>query len=102
LRSGRPGADEATVEEFRDLIESLGSWFTGFESVADVYLEDLTEVEELPGTGVLAHIQMHPEDHLSHISTSLPGVPEEFCRSYGWDEAEENEGVVESFVSFEK
>lgn len=91
-------------EQFRDLIESLKWWFTAFDSVAEVFLEDITEVRKLPSTGVLAHIHMHPEDQHSHIATALPGVPEEFCRSYGWgaeEEEEDGEGVtVEPFVSF--
>ncbi len=45
---------------------------------------------------------MHPEDRFAHIATSLPGVPREFCESYGWGEADEDQGTVEPFVSFEE
>lgn len=45
------------------------------------------------------------DDPPSFISTSLPGVPNEFCRSYGWGPEEpdqdSDEGVeAVPFVSF--
>jgi hypothetical protein len=75
--------------------------------VVTVYLENITEIEKLPSAGVLAYLQMHTEDRFSHISTSLPGMPEEFCRSYGWGEVEgdqdNGEGVkLGPFVSIEE
>jgi len=95
---------DAAVEKFHDLLELLGSWFTGFETVAQVFLDEITEVNGLPSAGVLAHLHMYPEDRFGHIAASLPGVPEEFCRSDGWGESggEEGEGAVETFLSFEE
>ena len=67
----------------------------------DVFLDDITKVERLPREGVLARFVHAYDDPPSWIATSLPGVPEEFCRSYGWGENGGAEGVeVEPFVSF--
>src|SRR5919112_6250877 len=96
--------DEA-VDRFRELVESLKSWFTSFEDVESVFLDDITEVERLPREGVLARFVHAYDDPPSWISTSLLGVPEEYCRSYGWgedtsDEDDEERVEVEPFLSF--
>jgi hypothetical protein len=96
---------DAAVDEFRELVGSLKSCFTSFESVEAVYLYDVTEVERVPSEGVLARLVHTYDDPPSWIATSLPGVPEEFCRSYGWgpEEPDEDDGNgVEAvpFVSF--
>jgi hypothetical protein len=81
----------------------LKGWFTSFEDVDNVYLDDLIEVEKVPGQGVLAHFEHTYDDPPSSIFTSLPGVPKEFCRSYGWGPEKDDEDVaVEPFVSFEE
>lgn len=93
------------LDKSRDLVGSLKSWFTSFEDVEDVYLDDVTEVDRVPAEGVLARIVHTHDDPPSWVATSLPGVPNEFCRSYGWGPEEPDEdgdgGVhVEPFVSF--
>lgn len=54
---------------------------------------------------MLAHFEQTYDDPPSSISMSLPGVPNEFCRSYGWGPGEEDEDndegiTLEPFVSF--
>lgn len=96
---------DSAVEKLRELVTTSKGLFVSFEDVDHVYLDDLTEVEKVPERGVLAHFEHMYDDPPSSISVSLPGVPDEFCRSYSWgigdedgDEAEGEE--VEPFVSF--
>lgn len=96
---------EGAVDKLRDLVGSLKSWFTGFEDVEDVYLDDVTEVERVPSEGALARfVHTYDDPPGATVFVSLPGVPREFCRSYGWGEEpdeDSDEGVeVEPFVSF--
>lgn len=97
---------EEAVEKLRDLVGSLKSWFTSFEDVEDIYLDDITEVARMPAGGVLARFVHAYDDPPSLISTSLPGVPSEFCRSYGWGQEPDEDGdegaEVEPFVSFKE
>lgn len=98
---------ESAVQKFSDLVISLGDSFEAFESVSGVFLDDIVEVKELPDQGVLTRFEERTADGLGTISTTLPGVPPEFCVSYGWgreDEADEDEGghTVEPFVTFEE
>jgi hypothetical protein len=39
------------VDKFRELVGSLKSWFTSFEDVEDIFLDDITEVETVPREG---------------------------------------------------
>ncbi len=96
---------EEAVEKLEDLVTAAGGWFASFESVEEVYLDDVTEVEAVPGKGVLTRFTEYHGEPQPSISTSLPNVPDEFCRSYGWGPEEPNpdsdEGVtLEPFVSF--
>jgi hypothetical protein len=45
---------DAAVDKFRELVGSLKSWFTSFESMEAVYLYDVTEVERVPSDSALA------------------------------------------------
>ena len=45
---------DAAVDEFRELVGSLKSWFTSFESMEAVYLYDVTEVKRMPSDSALA------------------------------------------------
>jgi hypothetical protein len=42
------------VDKFRELVGSLKSWFTSFESMEAVYLYDVTEVKRMPSDSALA------------------------------------------------
>src|SRR5215210_588554 len=75
---------ESAVEKFSDLVISLDDSSEAFESVGDVFLNDIIEVKKLPDQGVLTRFEEHMADELGTISTTLPGVPEEFCVSYSW------------------
>jgi hypothetical protein len=97
-------ADEAK-DKFGGLIEALeGEGFTLFDSVRNVYLEDITEVESLPEAGVLARWQEYDGSiPFGTISTNLPG-PTEGVESYTWerDLADDEEYEVEPFYVFER
>ena len=67
-------ADEA-LEKFSDLIESLDGRFEGFNHVNNIYLDDATEVGELPPEGVLARWRPSTRPWTcagAFLSTSLP------------------------------
>ena len=98
---------EGAVEKIRELVIASKGLYVALEEVDDVYLDDVTEVEKVPERGVLAHFEQTYDDPPSSVHTSLPGVPDEFCRSYGWhtgggdgDDADGED--VEPFVSFEE
>ncbi len=98
---------ESAVQKFSDLVSSLDDSFEAFESVGDVFLDDIIEVKKLPDQGVLTRFEERTADGLGTISTTLLGVPPEFCVSYGWgreDQGDEDEGeyVAEPFVTFEE
>ncbi len=97
---------EDAVDTFREFVGSLKTWFTSLENVEYVYLDDVTEVESVPREGVLAQFVHTYDNPPSWIATTLRGVSEEFCRSYGWgpEEPDEVDGGVEAkpFVSFEE
>ena len=97
---------DLAVDKLRELVNAHKSWFTGFNSVDNVYLDDVTEVKGLPEQGVLAHFHEAHSSPPPTISTSLHGIPREFCESYGWsadEEEDDGNGVaVEPFVSFEE
>jgi hypothetical protein len=95
---------EEAGKKFSDLIISLGDSFEDLESVGNVYLESIIEVRKLPDQGVLAHFEHRTAGGLGTISTTLPGVPPEFCVAYSWgreDDENEDEYIMEPFVSFE-
>jgi hypothetical protein len=93
---------EAAAEKFADLIISLDDSFDAFESVGNVYLDDITEVRKLPEEGVLVRYEEWSPDGLGTVSTSLPGVPPEYCVSYDWgpegQDFEEDGREIEPFV----
>jgi hypothetical protein len=95
---------DSAADKLRELVTASKGWFTSFEDVERVYLDDLIEVEKVPIQGVLAHLEHTYDDPHSSISTSTPGVPEEFCRSYGWgaetNDNDEEGATMEPFVSF--
>jgi hypothetical protein len=45
---------DAAVDKFRELVGSLKSRFTSFESMEAVYLYDVTEVKRMPSDSALA------------------------------------------------
>jgi hypothetical protein len=97
---------ESAGEKFADLIISLGSSDT-LEYVGNVYLEDIIEVKKLPEKGVLVRYEAHTGERAGTISTTLPGVPQEFCVAYEWGpertEQEEEDGYTpEPFVYHEE
>ena len=99
-------ADEA-LDRFGDLIESVEDRSDVFDSVTNVYLDDVTEVRELPAEGVLAHWHEYPEtDALASISTSLPPAAPDGVASFVWrtnEAGEEEDGeTVEPFYTWEE
>jgi hypothetical protein len=98
-------ADEA-LDKFADLIESLDGRFEGFDDVKNVYLEDATEVRELPPEGVLAHWTEYPAlDVQGGISTALPPEAPDGVAAFEWrsaavgEEPEDGE-TVEPFYTW--
>jgi hypothetical protein len=90
---------QSAEEKFHRLITRMKGRFEGFDSVLHVYAGDIIEVKELPAQAVMAHFHEDPEPGARHIYTSLPGVPPEFCVSYGLGNEANTE--IEPFVSFE-
>ena len=92
-------------DKFGALIESLeDEGFDAFDSVRNIYLEDITEVETLPESGVLARWQEYGgPDPQGTVSTNLVG-PSEGVASYEWgpDVEEDGEYTVEPFYVFER
>jgi hypothetical protein len=99
--------DEA-LHKFGDLIESLDGRFEGFDHVDNIYLDDATEVRELPPEGVLAHWTEYPAlDVRGSISTTLPpeapdGVAAFELRSDEAGEEPEDDETVEPFYTWEE
>jgi hypothetical protein len=99
-------ADEA-LDKFADLIESLDGRFDGFDEVKNIYLEDATEIRELPPEGVLAHWTEYPAlDACGSISSTLPPEAPGGVEAFGWFSAGAGEGpeddeIVEPFYTWE-
>lgn len=99
-------ADEA-LHKFGDLIGSLDGPFEGFDDATNIYLEDVTEVRELPPEGVLAHWTEYPAlDVRGSISTTLPPKAPDGVAAFEWhggDAIEEPEGgeTTEPFYTWE-
>ena len=91
---------QSAEEKFHRLITRMKGRFERFDSVLHLYAGDIIEVKELPAQAVMAHFHEDPEPGAQHIYTSLPGVPPEFCVSYGLDNETNTE--IEPFVSFEE
>jgi hypothetical protein len=94
---------DSALDKLHELITAAHGWFSSFQTVDNVFLDDLTEIKQLPTEGVIAHFE-HRYDDLGTVSTSLPGVSREFCASYGFgpepDEDSDDGVEVEPFVSF--
>ncbi len=88
-------ADEA-LEKFADLIESLDGRFEGFNHVNNIYLDDATEVRELPPGGVLARWTEYPAlDVRGSISTSLPAEAPDGVAAFTWRSEGQSEELVD-------
>ena len=48
---------DTAVEKRRAFVTALKGWFTSFEDIDNVYLDDLIEVEKVTSQGVLAHFE---------------------------------------------
>ena len=100
-------ADEA-LDKFADLIESLDCQFEGFDEVKNIYLDDVTEIRELPPAGVLAHWTEYPAlDVRGSISTTLPPEAPDGVAAFDWRSAEagkesEDGEIVEPFYTWEE
>jgi hypothetical protein len=99
--------DEA-LDKFADLIESLDGRFEGFDDVINIYLDDVTEVRELPPEGVLAHLTEYPAlDVRGSISTTLPLEAPDGVAAFEWRSAEAGEEpedgeTIEPFYTWEE
>jgi small nuclear ribonucleoprotein (snRNP)-like protein len=99
-------ADEA-LDKFTDLIESLDGRFEGFDEVRNIYLDDVTEIRELPPEGVLAHWTEYPAlDVRGSISTTLPSAAPDGVAAFDWRSADAGERpedgeTVEPFYTWE-
>ncbi len=83
--------DEA-ADKFADLIESLDGRFEGFDYVNNIYLDDVTEVRDLPPGGVLAHWTEYPAlDVRGSVSIALPAKASEGVAAFEWRDAEAGE-----------
>jgi hypothetical protein len=88
-------ADEA-LEKFSDLIESLDGRFEGFDHVTNIYLDDATEVRQLPPEGVLARWTEYPAlDVRGSISTSLPEYASDRVAAFTWRSEGQSEELVD-------
>ncbi len=88
-------ADEA-LEKFSDLIESLDGQFEGFNYVNNIYLDDATEVRELPPEGVLARWTEYPAlDVRGSIGTSLPSQAPDGVAAFTWRSEGQGEELVD-------
>jgi small nuclear ribonucleoprotein (snRNP)-like protein len=95
------------LDKFADLIESLGGRFDGFDEVKNIYLEDATEIRELPPEGVLAHwTEYQALDVRGSISATLPREPPEGVAAFDWrrfeagEEPEDGE-TIQPFYTWE-
>jgi len=88
-------ADEA-VDKFADLIASLDGRFEGFDDVANIYLDDATEIRELPSEGVLAHWTEYPAlDVRGSLSTTLPLIAADGVAAFVWRSGEPGEELAD-------
>jgi hypothetical protein len=99
---------DAALEKFGDLIEFVAARSEVFDSVKNVYLDDATEVRELPPEGVLAHWHEYPGgDTRGSVSTTLPPAAPDGVAAFEWRSAEAGEEpedgeTVEPFYTFEE
>jgi hypothetical protein len=94
---------EAAVEKFKDYIISLDDSFEGFESVGNIFLDAVIEVNEIPEQGVLTRFEERMPEGLGTIYTTLPDAPPGSCIAYDWgkegeDVEAEEERTVEPFI----
>ena len=90
-------ADEA-LQKFSDLIESLDGQFEGFNYVNNIYLDDTTEVRELPPEGVPASWTEYPAPALDvrgSISHSLPENASDGVAAFTWRSEGQGEELID-------
>ena len=94
---------DPALERFRELLAGLKKEPDGFDSITKVYLDSCIEVKKVPTRGALTHFQEQHGEPTASIATSLPGVSEEFCESYGWAaDDEEDVKTIEPFMTFDE
>ena len=74
---------EQAQAKLRNLIFNLRKKYEMFGSATAVHLHDLIEIKKVPQEGFLARYDTRlPSEEFDSISTTLPGVSEEYCRAY--------------------
>ena len=92
-----------SLDKFHALISKLRRETEVFQDVIKIYLDDVIQIKQVPSEGFLAHWETRIGEPPPSISTSLPGVDEEYCQAFGpVPEIDDEEGFeVEPFMAFE-
>ena len=74
---------QQATEKFKDLIRRMVTTQAGFQSIGAVYLEDVIEIEQIPGEALITRYQSSQGAFPKSISHSLPGYNGSLVRAYG-------------------
>lgn len=99
---------EQAVEEFKSLIEEMKAEDGHFGGIAEVYIEDIFEIQRVPEKAVMIRMQSSDGDFPVSVSRSLPFAENPGITAYGWAPdvrkiraAEKDEVLeMEPFLSF--
>ena len=100
---------EQAVEEFKSLIEKMKSKDKHLAGIAEVYIEDIFEIQKVPETATMIRLQSSEGEFPESVSRSLPFSENPGITAYGWAPdirkiraAEKDEVLeMEPFLSFE-
>jgi hypothetical protein len=99
---------EQSVEEFKSLIERMKAKNSHFAGIAEVYIEDIFEIQKIPETAMMIRMQSSDGEFPESVSRSLPFAENQGITAYGWAPdvrkiraAEKDEVLeMEPFLSF--
>ncbi|MEJ2473768.1 MAG: hypothetical protein P8Y74_07770, partial [Desulfobacterales bacterium] len=99
---------EQAVEEFKSLIERMKAENRHFAGIAEVYIEDIFEIQKIPETAMMIRMQSSDGEFPESVSRSLPFAEKQGITAYGWAPdvrkiraAEKDEVLeMEPFLSF--
>ena len=92
---------EASVDEFRHLINKLQKDEDIFQFVTKVYLEDIIQIRQVPAQGFLCHYSSSPGEAPPSIATTCWGDTDGYCESFSHTPSDSEESKeIEPFIVF--